>query len=95
MIDFEKRTELELHFIQLMQEIGEPFDEQTLEQPGHLIEEFRDGYRNEDAYASNDEEKELARKFVEIVTKDIDGQYEYRSDDFINIIKPAVLRFGL
>ena len=96
-----KRTELELHCIQLFKKMGEPIDEEYY-QNTHILSEFIDGYSRKRngkySYASPknyEEDAKLIENFLRIATKDKEGNYEYSANDFDNYIKPALEQFGL
>ena len=89
-------TELEQHLVDHYRDTEDGFIDGIETKKDHFLSEFVDGYtRAPDAYASTPEELALLNDFLRIANADIEGSYEYNSNDFINIVVKALDTFGL
>lgn len=101
---FEDFTELEKHVIQYFNDIKEPLDMEWCEIAPHVLFEHLDGYSEQHdgkyVYASDDvkqydDDVELLTKFIDIVSKDMNGEYFYEPFEYKNVIVKALKKFGL
>ena len=93
---FEQCTELELHVLQALRDGGEPLDLEYIPKDKHILQEWVDGYKTEDAYVNEDsteEERKLLADFILFVEEDMEGM-DYSPSRFERIME-AIWHFGL